>query len=117
MAWVILLNMEDAEHNYAVALDAIEKLVGESLGEQTSETAVANRPAFRLRFQQLDCMSDFRHQVITQTGALRLIPKPGLAYVRLRLGPDDDTPTHEWDGLRRRASTSAQVEPASGLKR
>jgi hypothetical protein len=48
---------------------------------------------------------------------LRFIPQPGVPQIRLGSGTNDDAPAHKQEYLRRRALTSAQVEPASGFWR
>jgi hypothetical protein len=48
---------------------------------------------------------------------LLFVPLAGLPQVRFRAGPDEDRPFHAAGGLRIRASTSYQGEPAPGFCR
>ncbi len=109
--------MQDAKDNDAVAFDAIEKFVGKTAREQPAKITVIKRPSFGVVRQQSHCAANFVQQFIAQTRALRFIPCACFRQVRLRIGPDDDAPVHARDGLRSRASTSFQLEPASGWRR
>ena len=109
---MISLGVQDAKNNHAVAFNAVEKLVRETVGEQPAEVAIVDGTSLRVFLQQVNRLADFLEQLITQTDPSGLIPIPGFPRVRLCIGPDDDAPTHERVGLRSRASTSAQLDPA-----
>jgi len=109
---MIPFGVQDAKDNDVVAFETVEKFVGETDGEQTTEAAIVNGAALWVFLQQMNRVADFLQQFITQPYPPRLIPVPRFPRVRLRVGPDDDAPAHGRVGLRSRASTSSHVEPA-----
>src|SRR5208283_6182085 len=111
------LRVQNAKDNDAIAFHAVKKFVREPAREQSAKIAIIKRAVFGINFQPANRRANFNQQFIAQPGALGFIPQPGLPHIRLRVRPDDDVPTHGRDGLRIRASTSSQDEPASGVRR
>ena len=113
---MILFGMENAKHNHAVGHDGVEDFVWEASGEQATEAAIVVRSAFGMALEAPDEGGQFAQELITPTGLLALVALPRTAQVRFRAWTDDDAPRHWRRPCRMRASTSSQVEPASGAR-
>jgi hypothetical protein len=75
---VVAFRVQDAEHNHAVAFDAVENLVGKAAREQTAKTVVINRATFRVRGETLNGQTDYIKQFSAKSGALIVIPFAGV---------------------------------------
>jgi hypothetical protein len=111
---MVPLGVKYPKDDYALAFDAVKELIGETSRERSAQVAVVRRGSSRLIFEQNDCPSYLIQELIAQTWASAFVPLTSFPQVRFRAGPEDDRPSHEVAGLRIRASTSRQGEPAVG---
>lgn len=107
--------VQNAEDNHAVVFNPIKNFVWKSPRQQTAEASIINWPPFGVGFQQLSRGANFRQQFVTQTGALRFIPRPRFPQIRFSVWPNENAPFHLREDLRILASTSSQEEPAAGF--
>jgi hypothetical protein len=114
---MLAFGVQNPEYDNTVVCDAVKELVGEPTREQSTEPAVIRGAPVRLRFQQENRLFDLSQKLVTQTCLLRLVPLTGLLQICFGPGADDDRPFHAAFGLRMRASTSCQGEPALGVWR
>jgi hypothetical protein len=105
--------MNDTENNHPVPDDLIKQFVRKATDDDTSEVEVIKPGQFRIVPQITQGGSDFIDPLLAQTDTLPLIPVPRHYKIPFGLRADEQQPFH--DRWRKRASTSTQVEPASGL--
>ena len=91
--------VQNAEHDDAPAFDAIKQFVRKPASEQAAEFAVIKTLVLGVGFQSANRRANFNQQFITQTGALRFIPRPRFPLIRLPVWSEDDAPAHARNGL------------------
>ena len=114
---MLLLRVQDAEDHDAAGFDPIKEFAGKTLSDYPAETTVINWPSLRRLLQHANGTPHFRQQLVTQTRPSGFLPSACGLQIRLHLRSNDDAPAHEREDWRNRASTSGQVEPASGFFR
>jgi hypothetical protein len=110
---MVLLGVNDAENYHPVPDDLIKQFVRKATDDDTPEVKVVEPGQLRIVPQIMQGGSDLIDPFLAQTDTSPRIPVPRHHEIPFGFRTDEYQPFH--DRLRKRASTSDQVEPASGL--